>query len=134
MLLGSGYFIEPVGQPVKLSADPAEAVPPSADPATYALNTAFPGTYFEEIGTYCFRGYWILTLKLEPVQYNPTTGELTYYPNLTVVINTAIAGGIRRCCAAWRRTSRHWSRGPTIPKWLRPTPRRSSAPTAATTC
>ncbi|MFH1420101.1 MAG: C25 family cysteine peptidase, partial [Planctomycetota bacterium] len=86
--LGDGYLVEPLSRPVKLSSDPAAAVPPTPDPAIYETDVIFPSSAFEEIGTNGFRGYQILTLKLHPVTYLPTTGELAYYPHLTVIVHT----------------------------------------------
>ena len=91
VLLGSDYYVEPVGEQVRLSAPPSEAVPPKPDPAIYGSDSPFPAAQFEEIGTQCFRGYRILILKLQPVQYVPTSGELYYYPELTVVVDTVAA-------------------------------------------
>jgi len=90
--LGSDYLVEPVGQPVKLSDDPGAALPPTPDPVIYSLDTAIPQSAFQEIGTHAFRGYDILILRLQPVQYIPATGELSYYRKLTVKVNTAPAG------------------------------------------
>ncbi|MBU0617417.1 MAG: hypothetical protein KKI02_06855, partial [Planctomycetes bacterium] len=90
--LGGGYLVEPLARPVKLSDDPDAAVPPTPDPAIYEATAAFPPAAFEQIGTYAFRGYQILTLKLHPVEYLPATGELSYYPNLSVVVNLAETG------------------------------------------
>jgi hypothetical protein len=86
--LGKNYYIEPVCQPVKLSASPGSAVPPTPDQAIYSSSDPFPGYEFREIGTYGFRGYEILTLRLHPVQYVPSTGELSYCQSFTVVVNT----------------------------------------------
>ena len=92
VLVGSGYLIEPVEMPTKLSADPAEAPLPTPDAAIYGQSTAFPGTTFKTVGTQRFRGYETLVVKLEPMQYVPSTGELYYYSNLTVVVETAATG------------------------------------------
>lgn len=86
--LGSGYFIEPVSKPIRLSADPGSASPPTPNSAIYDSSRPFPETQFLNIGTQGFRGYQTLNLKLQPVQYIPTSGELYYYPYLTVVVNT----------------------------------------------
>jgi len=40
------------------------------------------------VGTYYFRGYQILVLLLHPIQYNPVTGEIDYYQQLDVSIET----------------------------------------------
>jgi len=90
--LGGGYFIEPVCPPVKLCEIPRSVIPPTPDPAVYGLNRPFPEATFQEIGVHGFRGYRILTLKLQPVSYLPITGELSYYPKLTVVVHTR--GGV----------------------------------------
>ena len=90
--LGEGYYVEPVPRPVRLSAGPGAASPPVPDSAIYASDRAFPGKEFKEIGTHRFRGYGILVLKLQPVQYVPTSGELYYYPRLTVIVNTVDTG------------------------------------------
>ena len=87
VLLGSGYLVEPVGRSVRLSAGPGAAQPPTPDPTIYVSMDPFPGTQFVEVGTHSFRGYQILVLRLQPVQYVPGTGELYYYPHLTVVVN-----------------------------------------------
>ncbi len=86
--LGKNYYIEPVCQPVKLSASPGSAAPPTPDQAIYSSSDPFPGYEFREIGTFGFRGYEILTLRLHPVQYVPSSGELSYCQSLTVVVNT----------------------------------------------
>ena len=91
VLLGGDYYVEPVGEQVRLTAPPSEVIPPTPDPAIYAADSPFPATLFAQIGTQCFRGYRILILKLQPVQYVPTSGELYYYPDLTVVVDTVAA-------------------------------------------
>lgn len=92
--LGSGFNIEPVSRPVKLSADPSEYVPPSPDPVIYNMDGSFPEARFKRIGTHGFRGYQILTLKLLPVEYIPARGELFYYPELNVTVTTKSTGQI----------------------------------------
>ncbi len=88
--LGSDYFIIPVAeqQPLSKMATISTPTPPVPDRAIYDANTIFPAERFESIGTQSFRGYRILTLNLKPVEYLPTTGELFYYPNITVVVYT----------------------------------------------
>jgi len=86
--LGSGYLVEPAGEPVPLS-DIDNAKIPVPDPEIYSSKDVFPGTFYSEIGAYNCRGYTILVLKLNPVQYIPASGELFYYPDLTVNVETA---------------------------------------------
>ena len=91
VLLGSDYVVEPVGRPVKLSSAPGAAEPPTPDPVVYNSDDPFPEATFKEIGTHSFRGYQILTLRLQPVEYIPTSGELYYYPHLKVNVETTDA-------------------------------------------
>ncbi|UCD75714.1 MAG: hypothetical protein JSV91_02130 [Phycisphaerales bacterium] len=86
--LGDGFFIEPAPRPVPVLQQRSAPVPPTPDPAIYQLHTPVPETAFEEIGTSAFRGYRILTLKLQPVSYVPASGELSYCPKLIVTVNT----------------------------------------------
>ena len=86
--LGDGFYVEPVAQPVRLSDGSAGVVLPMPNPAIYGLAAPFPAAAFEEIGIHGFRGYQVLTLKLSPLVYVPTTGELSYYPRLEIVVST----------------------------------------------
>ena len=85
--LGLGFMVEPVAEPVPLSMINS-ATPPQPDSAIYSSTEMFPGELFTEVGTYNFRGYKILVLTLHPVQYIPFSGELLYYPNLMVTVET----------------------------------------------
>jgi hypothetical protein len=85
--VGSSYYIEPVAQPIPLSADPSMMKPPTPNEAIYASDSPFPATRFKNIGTHGFRGYQVLTLRLQPVEYKPASGELYYYPQLRVVVD-----------------------------------------------
>ncbi len=87
-VLGYNFMVEPVGRPVKLSSPPGTALPPEPDDAIYAMDSPFPESDFEQISIQQFRGYRIVTLKLQPVRYIPATGELYYYHTLQVVVNT----------------------------------------------
>ncbi|MDF1546127.1 MAG: C25 family peptidase propeptide domain-containing protein, partial [bacterium] len=87
VLVGSNFLIEPVEQPAPLSADPGEIVVTTPDQAIYGSDQPFPATRFENIGTQTFRGYNFAVLKLSPIEYIPSSGDLYYYPNMTVVAN-----------------------------------------------
>ena len=91
ILLGQ-FLIEPVALPVKLSDGPGAAQPPTPDEAVYASDQPFPQGRFASVGTQSFRGYQILILRLQPVEYFPASGELYYYPRLRVVVETVDAG------------------------------------------
>lgn len=90
--LGEGYVVEPVAIPHRLSADPTTILPPQPDAAIYAAATPFPGHSGVVVGTHAFRGHPILNVRLDPVQYVPATGELTYTPRIMVVVETAATG------------------------------------------
>ena len=85
--LGSGFIINPVIQPVPLSENESATIP-TPNETIYNSDNMFPGKLFSEIGTYRCRGYNILILRFYPVQYKPLSGELFYYPNLSISIKT----------------------------------------------
>ncbi len=99
--LGAGYVVEPAGRPYKLCEGPGPESTPVPDPAIYALATAYPARHHDVVAAQCFRGFRILTLKLQPVQYTPTTGELAYYPRLTVIIHTRETGRAAPLYRGW---------------------------------
>jgi hypothetical protein len=82
--LGSGYTLEPGSKDVPLSEIKNTPTPPTSK--LYTTSGMFPGKLFDTIGTYGFRGYQILLLTLFPVQYNIITGEILYYPNITIIL------------------------------------------------
>lgn len=84
VFLGSGFNVEPVREPVKLSEINSLSTP-IQDELEYTSEEILPKTFFTEIGTYNFRGYEILVLMLHPVQYIPTSGEIYYFKDMTVV-------------------------------------------------
>ncbi|HVP12593.1 MAG TPA: C25 family cysteine peptidase [Phycisphaerae bacterium] len=91
ILLGQ-YLIEPVGVPVKLTSDAGPGQPPTPNAAIYGSDQPFPQARFVNVTTQGFRGYQILFLKLQPVEYIPASGELYYYPRLRVVVETTDTG------------------------------------------
>jgi len=85
--IGSGYSIEPVDRPYFLSS--TEDLPPlQRDAAVYSLPTPVPEKRYEEVGIQYFHGCRILVLRLNPVEYAPASGDLSYYRNITVKIST----------------------------------------------
>ena len=86
--LGEGFNIIPAGEPVPISKIHL-ARDPVPDETIYGSTSMFPGEFYSKSGVYSFRGYDILVLSLYPVQYVPLTGELLYYPSLTVKVETA---------------------------------------------
>lgn len=84
--LGQNYMVKPVGNLIPIS-EPSLVSPPVPDKKIYGSSNDFPGELYTEIGIYSFRGYDILVLDLYPVQYIPSTGEVSYYNEMTVSID-----------------------------------------------
>ena len=93
-MLGSGYIVVPVEQPVTLSELSTVSAKGTIDPTIYSSDTIFPSNLFSIVGTYSFRGYSLLVLLLYPVQYQPISGRLSYFDELTLVIKTIQSGSI----------------------------------------
>ncbi|MFH1101160.1 MAG: C25 family cysteine peptidase [Methanobacteriota archaeon] len=84
----TGFFHIANGQqPIPYSYDGfiQETLP---DPSIYTSHHPYPGYLFKEIGVQKFRGFNILVLTLFPLQYIPSAGILSYYPEITISITT----------------------------------------------
>jgi len=90
--VGHNVNIEPVQRPYPLSVDAALISVTPPDPAVYGLTRPIPEARFEAVGPQSFRGYTMLVLKLQPVEYIPATGELSYYTDLQVLVTTTESG------------------------------------------
>ena len=86
IVLGDGYNIELGTQPVPTTEMQVNALNINAQ---FNPMVPFPTADFEEIESYDFRGYNILTVNLYPVRYLGATGELEYYSEMTLKITTA---------------------------------------------
>ncbi|MDH4035118.1 MAG: C25 family cysteine peptidase, partial [candidate division Zixibacteria bacterium] len=87
--LRSNDRVLPVMAPVPYSLVATRSSPPRPDAKIYASDNPFPVRRHTAVGTYLFRGYRILVLKLHPVTYRPLSGELTGYTQLTVSVFTS---------------------------------------------
>ncbi len=92
VVLAHANPVEPRSEVFPLSLGPAAARPPVPNPVIYGASEPFPGPSAVHVTTQTFRGYSIATLRLHPVQYVPATGELLYYPRLTVALDTVETG------------------------------------------
>ena len=88
VFLGSGYEIEPNALPIRLSETSVVPTAPTPNEEIYRSDNPFPANRFVDMGTHSFRGYSILILRLQPVEYIPATGELYYYTDFTVHVTT----------------------------------------------
>ena len=86
--LGDGYHVFPQQTPVPISRQES-ATFTAPDAAVYASSAMWPQQSYTEPITQYMRGYSIALFQVWPVQYRPSTGELLYYPNVSVSVNTA---------------------------------------------
>jgi hypothetical protein len=93
--VGDGYTIEPVGTPIPLSMSSSEIPPVAKDQSVYSSDTPIPVRWYASSSVQSFRGYDILILKLNPVEYTPTSGSLYYYRSLRVEVTTKKTEGAR---------------------------------------
>jgi hypothetical protein len=94
VVLGSGFNVAPVEQPVTLSDFSSISAKGLKNESIYSSENVFPPTLFTTVGIYSFRGYNILMLLLHPVQYYPMSGELSYFTEMTVTVITAQTGSV----------------------------------------
>ena len=84
--LGYGFNVELGHEPsITVVGDPQNG--PYFDPSV-----PYPTELFNKIGTHDFRGYSILVFNLYPVHYIADTGEIYYYENMNVTIETKETG------------------------------------------
>ena len=84
--LGAGYYVPPVQAQHPLSAT-GPFPPTPEDPAIYDSDKFFPLKLTADLQTQFKRGYSTAHFTIHPVVYNPSTGEIQYYPWVTVTIN-----------------------------------------------
>jgi len=85
VVVGSGYLVEPGQWQYPLSYDgPVARVEPN-----YGARASFPGRLVDEPKTGFLRGHSIASLALHPVEYEPSTGTLSYYKHIDVVVTTS---------------------------------------------
>jgi hypothetical protein len=86
--LGHDLLIAPAVNVIPLSQHSSRDPSLVSDPEIYSSNLPYPNRRFEYVGFQSFRGYNVLILKLNPVEYIPAVGRLGYYPVLNVVVTT----------------------------------------------
>jgi len=90
--LGNGYQIAPVEPSVPISDLASTASQGTTNEALYASDTVFPSTMFTTVGVYHFRGYDVLQLLLNPIQYHPRSGRLSYFIDMTITVTMTQTG------------------------------------------
>lgn len=86
VVLGDEYNVELGAEPVIMAAVPYD----ESDETTIRFDpmVSYPDVDFENVGTYDFRGYRVLTLIVYPVHYIGENGEIYYYDEMTLTIRT----------------------------------------------
>lgn len=85
VILGDGYNVELGSRPVIINAVSENEL---CENIRFNPTMPYPNADFENVGTYSFRGYSILTLVLYPVRYIGQDKEIYYYNEMTVTIKT----------------------------------------------
>lgn len=87
VLLGTDFVIEPGQVPVPLSFNgTVNRIPPNE--TVYNSTDEFPCRTYSSLSMQEIRGYKTLLLNLYPVQYIPKPGKISYFENMTVIVNT----------------------------------------------
>ena len=86
--MGTGFNLPPVQRqyPLSFTGQIESDLP---NPAVYEVDAFFPENPAADFRTDFYRGYGITAIAVNPVTYNPVTGELVYYPNITVTVNSS---------------------------------------------
>ncbi len=87
-IVQSGFNI-PWGQPACTVSEVPVKVERSE---VYTTDSLYPGKMFEVIGTGSFRGFEIVSIHLFPVQYQPKSGTVYFYPHLSVEVQFGKGG------------------------------------------
>lgn len=78
--IGKNHRIEPGLCPTKSSSDFSYPALVDLNVSIYNSDQLFPSDPYKNLGVQLFRGFPILIVRLHPVQYIPSTGELFYSP------------------------------------------------------
>ncbi len=87
VVLPGAHNIE-YSRPPSHSAAGEDAAEDGPDPSIYGSGDPFPGALFRVVSTQMKRGARILIVNLFPVQYRPASGEVSYYEDLRVIVET----------------------------------------------
>jgi len=91
VVIGDGFLLEPGQRQYPLSYDgPVQRIE-----ADYAGRGAFPARIHDAPAVGTFRGYAIANLALHPVEYDPSTGTVSYYRSMDVEIRTVPSAELR---------------------------------------
>ena len=81
------YIIEHGQQPYPLLPD-VTPMPTPLDSIVYSSDEPYPGVLYDVVGVQKLFGISILVVNLNPVEYRPESGRISYYKNLSVNVIT----------------------------------------------
>jgi len=81
--------IEPLQRPFDLSVGPDRDAPLAIDNEVYSMESSVISSRYADVSIQIFRGYRILLLKLNPVDYIPATGKISYTSRLLIRVSTS---------------------------------------------
>jgi len=76
--------------PTPIGSAPSKTDRPN--PSIYSSSNPYPKALYSEISIQYFRGYKILSVTLNPVQYTPKTGRVSYSETITLTITLRQTG------------------------------------------
>ena len=88
VITAAGVMLNPVNIPITLS-NPGPFSNTEPDPAVYGSNELFPQSLAQGVRTEYMSGYSLGYFRIHPVQYRPQSGEVSYYSEMTVTVQTA---------------------------------------------
>lgn len=86
--------IVPDQKPIPIGSDQPQQFIINSD--VYSSDANYPSTLYSNEKVGYSHGFAIMSLNLNPVQYNPKQGTLVYYPKLTVVITLQTDNGVNK--------------------------------------
>ncbi len=81
------HTVEHGQQPYPLLPD-IEPLPTLHDPAVYSSDSPYPGKLYDMAGVQKLSGVSILMVNLNPVEYKPLSGQISYYKTLSLKVIT----------------------------------------------
>ncbi len=90
--LGTGFDIAPAQFPYILSKGPSSATAALPDKRVYEKDEVYPSDQNEYVGTVTFRGYDYALVRITPIEFNPMSGEVWFYSEISITVKTEDAG------------------------------------------
>ncbi len=91
--------VPPASTPLSAKTLYGEWIPDEDDiDPSFNPRRPYPTADYTTAGVYTCRGYRILAMVLHPVKYVEATGELSYYPDMTVTVHTHHTGTGQSMC------------------------------------